>query len=252
LTELRGLAHDPRFSKRQISRRGELAIPIAGAPDDVLVADLQLIDIPAGEFFSGHTEAQIAEHPEDHWLVPGRRISLPEFAISRFPITNRQFEVYRREVNLQREPVPEELADHPVTWITCGRARMYCRWLARKTGLPFRLPTALEWEKAARGTDGRRFPWGDEFDPARASYRRRRTVQVWQFPPAGGSPYGVADAVGNAREWTSTVEGGFGHIVVCGGGMLAAEESSLWCTNQVKVVDKPRASIGFRVALHRP
>ncbi len=252
LIELRDLAGDPRLSKRSVTRRGELAIPIAADPADVILADLQLIDIPAGEFFSGHTEAQLAERSEDHGLVPGRSVFLPGFAISRFPITNRQYELYRREVNLQREPVPEELGDHPVTWITWSRAKMYCRWLAGKTGLPIRLPTALEWEKAARGTDGRRFPWGDEFDPARVSYRRRTTVPVRQFSPAGDSPYGVADTVGNVREWTSTVLPEFEYAVVCGGGMHASDESALWCTSQVAVAGKPRASIGLRVALTRP
>ena len=78
-------------------------------------------------------------------------------------------------------------------------ALAYCRWLAAKTGRPYRLPTEAEWEKAARGTDGRRYPWGDEWDASRCNNKKSgpgNPMPVGQYSPQGDSPYGVAEMVG--------------------------------------------------------
>jgi Uncharacterized conserved protein len=85
------------------------------------------------------------------------------------------------------------------------KARAHARWVAERTGLPWPLPTELEWEKVAHGTDGRRFPWGDHFDPAftcaRESHATRPLpVDVTAFP-ADVSPYGVRGLGGNVRDW---------------------------------------------------
>lgn len=89
--------------------------------------------------------------------------------------------------------------------MTWHDALAYCRWLAAKTGLPVTLPSEAEWEKAARGADGRIYPWGDEWDPGKCNSRKGgkgRTTPVGAYSPAGDSPYGCADMAGNVREWT--------------------------------------------------
>ncbi len=93
----------------------------------------------------------------------------------------------------------------PVVGVSWYEARAYCEWLGEETGRRYRLPTEAEWEKAARGTDGRLYPWGNEFEAWRCNTRAsglNRTVPVGQHSPAGESPYGCAEMGGNASEWT--------------------------------------------------
>ncbi len=104
----------------------------------------------------------------------------------------------------RRPPVGRE--DHPVVLVSHGDARAYASWLSQRTGAHWRLPTEFEWEKAARGTDGRRFPWGDQFDPSRLNSHDRgpfETTAVGRFK-GGASPFGVLDAAGQVFEWTGT------------------------------------------------
>jgi formylglycine-generating enzyme required for sulfatase activity len=99
--------------------------------------------------------------------------------------------------------------DRPVVGVTREAAMAYCRWLARTTGRLIRLPTAEEWEKAARGVDARNYPWGNEFNPEYAfiyeNKEARKTYGHWAPPgsfPIDKSVYGVMDMGGNVREWT--------------------------------------------------
>jgi formylglycine-generating enzyme required for sulfatase activity len=79
----------------------------------------------------------------------------------------------------------------------------FCKWLSQATGRTFRLPTEAEWEKAARGDDGRIYPWGNEWEVTRLNGESMHggTTPVGQFSPAGDSPFGLADASGNVWEW---------------------------------------------------
>ncbi len=117
------------------------------------------------------------------------------------------------------EGVPAEgREDHPVTLVAHADAEAFAAWLSQKTGQRWRLPSALEWEKAVRGTEGSIFPWGDVFDPGRLNSHDRGpfdTVPVGSHP-SGASPFGVMDAVGQVFEWTAEPAGP-GRFYVKGG-----------------------------------
>ncbi len=175
----------------------------------------------------------------DSWELPRKRVRLPRFFIGRNLVTQSQYqrfvratghrapfispEEYRRQgyhVHPYKvvkrylwrkdpesgKPVhPQGLADHPAVLVSQADAGAYCAWRGRNAGGSYRLPTEAEWEKAARGTGGRYFPWGNEFGPARLNhaYRRKGTTPAGAFPK-GASPYGALDMAGNVFEWTST------------------------------------------------
>ena len=99
---------------------------------------------------------------------------------------------------------PAGQLNYPVTGVTWYDALAYCEWLSKRTNRKYALPSEAQWEKAARGSDARLYPWGDTFDPARCS--AGGTIQPVDAHPAQ-SPYGVYDLAGNAREWTCSLWG---------------------------------------------
>ena len=116
------------------------------------------------------------------------------------------------------DSLPTGREKHPVVLVNMADARAYARWLSRTTGRRWRLPTELEWEKAARGTDGRRYPWGDDYDAARLNSHDAGpfdTTPVGAYPD-GASPFGMLDAAGLVFEWTAS-EGNRGRNIVKGG-----------------------------------
>jgi formylglycine-generating enzyme required for sulfatase activity len=127
-----------------------------------------------------------------------------------------------RKFAWQRGRPPKGRGDHPVVLVSHADARAYASWLSRLTGRRWRLPSELEWEKAARGTDGRRFPWGDAYDAKLLNSHDLgpfETTKVGSFR-AGASPFGLWDAAGQVFEWTATSEGqagGQSRYVVKGG-----------------------------------
>ena len=182
---------------------------------------------------------------------PRREASLPAFSIMRTPVTNRlyaafvaasghpapdvdaetwagyglvhPFERSRRHAWRGGRPPPGR-EEHPVVLVSHGDAEAFAAWLSAETGRRWRLPTALEWEKAARGPNGLRFPWGDAWDPQRLNSHDGAgdergpfdTLPVGRFP-AGSSPYGLLDAAGQVFEWTTTPAGRDGRFLVKGG-----------------------------------
>jgi serine/threonine-protein kinase len=101
--------------------------------------------------------------------------------------------------------------DVPVSFIDWFDARAYCRWMEKRASAPIRLATELEWEKAARGADGRVYPWGDRFDPTFCKMRDSRAFAPQPEPigtfPTDESPYGVHDMAGGMREWVGDIFG---------------------------------------------
>lgn len=167
--------------------------------------------IPAGEFTMGSNPAEGILAIE----TPSHTLYLPSYRIGRYPITNAEYGEFVKQTNHQPPKAkgsgwmgrrPRRLLDHPVRGVSWLDAAAYCAWLTTHTGRAYRLPTEAEWEKAARGTDGRLFPWGNEWDKARCHYDNAQTAAVTELPD-GQSPYGCAHMVGNVWEWTSTVWG---------------------------------------------
>ena len=133
----------------------------------------ELILIPAGEFLMGSDPAQDKLAHEDE--QPQQCLHLPEYYIARTPVTNAQYLAF---VSATAQPTPRhwqdgrpshDMHDHPVVWVTWHEAIAYCRWLFKATGKPYGLPSEAELEKAVRGTDGRLYPWGNEWDATRCN-----------------------------------------------------------------------------------
>lgn len=203
--------------------RPGVGLTSAGLPDIVWC------DVPAGEFLMGNTkETDDMAYGDES---PQHRLHLPAFAISQYPITNAQYAAFvqaggysaqwrhcwtaagwqwRSENNIRGpQPYgnPYDLPNHPVVGVSWYEALAFCAWLSHKLGRTVRLPSEAEWEKAARGVDGRRYPWGHKLTREHANYADpdiNSTCAVGLFPK-GVSPYRVLDMAGNVWEWTSSL-----------------------------------------------
>lgn len=175
----------------------------AGAPLPETLRDTlghELVLVPGGPFAMGGAR---------------REVVLDPYYLDRAPVTNEQFQVFveitgyapedenaGRFLQHWREGKPPRGEErHPVTYVSWADARAYAAWAGK------RLPSEAEWEKAARGTDGRKYPWGRaEPTPSHANFgnQRRGTTPVGAYPE-GASPYGILDLAGNVWEWCEDV-----------------------------------------------
>ena len=189
--------------------------PTAETPTQTITNPIDgslMILIPAGEFVMGakddDADAKANEKPE-------HKVYLDAYYIYKHEVTYRQFKKflnatgYKPVGNWSRGDKPER-QDHPVMYITYPDAVEYCKWAKVE------LPTEAQWEKAARGSDGRKYPWGNEWDPEKCNnieltdknimakmadiHNKRGTVPVGSIP-GDISPYGVTDMGGNINEW---------------------------------------------------
>ncbi len=162
---------------------------------------MELIRIPAGKFLMGSDPAKDKEARD--YEQPQHTVNLPDFYIARYPVTNAQFAAWKGD-----KEFPQSKADHPVVEVDWHEAVAFCRWLSQKSSHTVRLPTEAEWEKAARGTDGWIYPWGNAWDKSRCNTIEgglEDTTPVGRYSPAGDSLYGVGDMAGNVFEWCSTI-----------------------------------------------
>ena len=171
------------------------------------------VTIPAGPFRMGEDNAPYKG------MEPAHTVNLPEFQISRVPITNAQYALFVKEKDYkaprhwEEGKPPEDLESHPVVYVSWYDALEYCQWLGEKLNLPITLPSEAEWEKAA-GWDPEQqrtheYPWGKGFKPYHANTEElglNQTTPVGIFPE-GESPLGVLDMSGNGWEWTRSLFG---------------------------------------------
>jgi formylglycine-generating enzyme required for sulfatase activity len=260
---------DPRF------REGAWYLP-----DEPM---LGFVDIPAGSFLMGSNKEQDSNAYDQEF--PQHEVSLPSYYMARYPVTVAQFRAFVQESGYEAQGPWERYSgpeNHPVVAVTWHDGMAYCAWLMkelrdwgkiakpvvqllRDAGWQVRLPTEAEWEKAARGADGRIFPWGDEPNPNRANYRDTgigSTSAVGCFP-GGASPYGCLDMSANVDEWCHSLYKDYlydpkdgredskaGGLRVLRGGSFGIDRRSVRCTPRGRFGPDGRlGTLGFRVVV---
>ncbi len=216
---------EPRPAPAQVKQPAPAPAQKPPSPDVLTITTpvrMEFVRIPAGEFTMGTRPEDIPAlvkrfgseegYYEDE--TPQHRVWVAEFHIGKFPVTNAQYAEFVRATNArapQHWPngaIPSGKENHPVVRVSWHDSIAFCRWLSKASGQSVRLPNEFEWEKAARGVDGRIFPWGNDDPTAELcnfyGSNVGDTTPVDRYPK-GVSPYGVWDMAGNVWEWTGSV-----------------------------------------------
>jgi len=239
------------FTSLKLSKTA--AVTVAPTPEGMVL-------VPAGPFLMGHDADEGLVSKGD--ATPSHQVTLAAFYIDKTEVTN---EAYKQYCDATGYPVPPYWqggtypageAKFPVRFVNWWEAQAYAQWQGK------RLPTEAEWEKAARGTDGRTYPWGNEWNS---------NLLVWGVPgpaevgshPDGASPYGVLDMAGNVWEWTSSwyqaypgtsstqTEFGTLYKVVRGGSFGGWPDREFDCATYHRTITRPQSRsewVGFRCA----
>jgi formylglycine-generating enzyme required for sulfatase activity len=170
----------------------------------------EMLFVPSGVFKMG-SEA-VDAGPNER---PITQVTLTRYYLSRHPITTAQYEMF--DPNHVRKRIPGTGDRNPVVYVSSGDAIKFCQWLSSRDRRRYRLPSEAEWEYAARGTDGRKYPWGNQDGRGDlANFADRNTVFAWSDReiddghaesspvgafPLGASPFGMEDMAGNVWEW---------------------------------------------------
>jgi formylglycine-generating enzyme required for sulfatase activity len=182
------------------------AAPRAGDTRAFAPDNAPMVFVPAGDFTMGSSDADKDAASDEK---PQHTVYLDAFWIDKYEVTNAQ---YKKCVDAGKCSRPSEsksytrssyygnasFDNYPVIYVSWNDAKTYCEWAGK------RLPTEAEWEKAARGADGRIYPWGNTFDISKVNAERKvgDTTEVGAYP-AGASPYGALDMAGNVWEWVA-------------------------------------------------
>jgi formylglycine-generating enzyme required for sulfatase activity len=240
----------------------------------------EMIFIPAGKFLMGSSDSDPLASQDEK---PQHTAYLPDYYIGKTEVTNAQYAAFimatGRVTPLHwvdgKPPIGKE--NHPVGNVWFYDAVAYCDWLAEKTGKPYRLPTEAEWEKAARGTDGRLYPWGNRALTCEYAvmmddqgFGCGKGFSPWPVgsKPQGASPYGLLDMAGNVEEWVSSVykpypynprdgredpsafseSTAMGGARVIRGGAFVDQAKDARCAARMRHGSNYHLNIGFRVA----
>jgi formylglycine-generating enzyme required for sulfatase activity len=191
-----------------------------------MLPSLEWCTIPAGNVTISYRFLLEIVNSEAQWLEDERVFQVEAFRIAKYPVTNAQYALFMQAPNGFSNPEwwdfspfardwraqhPQPYGpyfkgdDSPCNHVSWYDAMAFCGWLTGETQLPIMLPTEQQWQRAGQGDDGRVFPWGNEFERDRCNGNAisRSTSPVTLYP-AGVSPYGVFDLVGNVEEWCLT------------------------------------------------
>ncbi len=242
-----------------------------------------MVYVPGGEFVMGLDPVKARQLAPDLVKplfdrevgpqIMGRSVLVAGFYIDRCEVTNAQYKKFIGATNvpaprcpawnLDTKEIRKGFENYPVTNVTWNDAAAYAKWAGK------RLPTEAEWEKAARGADGRLFPWGNEFVASNAITLARRPLPKSPAPvgsaPAGASPYGAEDMIGNVQEWTQdfyhpyptgknpTTPEEDNERAIRGAGWNDRERFSFLCTSRWQApADLDDTALGFRCAKDAP
>jgi len=227
-------------------------LPVAAAPDGMIAIPAATFDFVVGgvEIEGQSWEGNDVQYP---WETSARRnhrhrIDIQAFHIDRTPVTNARFKAFlddsgwkpRDPHNFLRHwrdgaPLPGDM-NKPVVWVALEDARAYAAWAGK------RLPREWEWQYAAQGTDGRRYPWGNDADATRMpATNRGRTLRApddVDAHPDGASPFGVLDLVGNVWQWTDEYIDEHTRAAVLRGGSSYLPQTSHWYFPQAHRLDQ--------------
>jgi formylglycine-generating enzyme required for sulfatase activity len=237
-------------------------------PDKLTLPNgMEFLRVPAGKFLMGSQNGNKLAYDDER---PQHTVDIPyDYWMARFPVTNAQYSQFKKKDFDKGEE------NHPVVRVSWNDAMAYCQWLNKllkaelPSGLVLRLPTEAEWEKAARGTDGREYPWGNQFDENKCNTRqggKKDTTSVGLYSPQGDSPYGCADMSGNVWEWTHSLmkpypynvkdrredEKASGFRVLRGGSFLDLVRHARCAYRLGSGIVNFSSSIGFRVVVASP
>ena len=205
---------------------GLLAVLISGVSSASADDNDGMVLVPAGKFIFGKDDTK-------------KELSLPAFKIDKYEVTNKQFAKFN--LDYQYDPGADNF---PATMVSFNDATDHCAALDK------RLPTEQEWEKAARGTDGRIYPWGNEFDVTAAVTKETdfeghppQKLKVGTHPK-GQSPYGAMDMSGNVWEWTNTYDERY--AILKGGSFFEDRELATATSRLRSIPNDSKDYAGFR------
>ena len=246
------VVHVPLATPRLVSRMERTPL--------VSMSPAGMVEIPAGAFRFKTARSFLS--PNEAIPYPGysdgRIIGVPRTFMDQVPVTNAQFKQFLVVTRYKPKDTtnflkhwragnpPKGLENHPVVYVSLEDAKAYARWSGK------RLPSESEWQYAAQGTDGRKYPWGDEFDSTRCNNNLGHTTPVDAFPK-GKSPFGVADLIGNVWQLTNDVyDNGSNYFGILRGGSYYNPGSSEWYVKGgPQPVDNPQILLMVSPALDR-
>jgi formylglycine-generating enzyme required for sulfatase activity len=235
----------------------------------------EMIRIRAGEFLMGSDPRKDKDAEDDE--QPQHTLYLPDFSLAKTPITKAQYAAFVQAASHEQPPdwadgkPPRGKEEHPVVNVTWSEAVTYCHWLSKVTGKRYGLPSEAEWEKGAQGTDGRIYPWGNQWDVTRCNAEKgfEGDATPVEAHSQGASPYGVLDMAGNVWEWTRSLRANYPYnpedgrenldapqdvdwvLRVLRGGAFSSAHGNLRCAFRYRTNPHYRRDrvIGFRVVV---